>query len=337
MSVTGFYIVGGEQRSHRPLHAGNKEWYKYRKALILEVNPEKREVKTCVDYVSPSHTCADEEPAILFKSGTLVGNALYACTQTEVIVYRVPDFEQIHYVSLPHFNDLHHVRPTPAGNLLVVNTGLDMVMEITLEGEVLREWNVLGEEPWDRFSREVDYRKVPSTKPHLAHPNFSFYIGDEAWVTRFEQRDAICLTDPRKRIEIGLERPHDGVPHGERVYFTTVNGHVVIANHRTRQVEEIIDLNELTPENAVLGWCRGIAFDGDKAWIGFSRLRPTKWRGNVSWVTRGFKDVLPTRIACYDLARKECLTNIELEEYGLSAVFGIYPHSGAVSNAVQAA
>ncbi len=43
-----------------------------------------------------------------------------------------------------------------------------MVM-FTPEGQVLAEWNVLGEEPWSRFSRDVDYRKIVSKKPRLSH------------------------------------------------------------------------------------------------------------------------------------------------------------------------
>ena len=36
----------------------------------------------------------------------------------------------------------------------------------------------------------------PSTKPHLAHPNHVFHIGDEPWATRFQQKDAVSLLDP---------------------------------------------------------------------------------------------------------------------------------------------
>jgi hypothetical protein len=37
--------------------------------------------------------------------------------------------------------------------------------------------------------------------------------------------------------------------------------------------------------------------------------------------------VRPTHIALYDLARGECLSELDLEEYGLSAVFSILPVS----------
>src|SRR5689334_11919993 len=49
---------------------------------------------------------------------------------------------KIGYLSLPFFNDLHHVRPTPAGDLLVANAGLEMVIHMTQSGEICNVWNV---------------------------------------------------------------------------------------------------------------------------------------------------------------------------------------------------
>ena len=140
---------------------------------------------------------ADLFPALVQEAqvdGRFIG--MPAWTNTEVLLYRVPSFERIAYVSLPMFNDVHHVRPTPNGNLLVANTGLDMVLEMTREGAIVQVWNVLGDDPWERFSEATDYRKVKSTKPHLAHPNHVFYVGDEPWASRFQQKDAISLVDP---------------------------------------------------------------------------------------------------------------------------------------------
>jgi hypothetical protein len=87
-------------------------------------------------------------PAILFKSVFLSDDKLFTCTSTEVLVYQLPGFQLLHYISLPCFNDLHHVYPTREGTLLVAVTGLDMVVEVGTAGEVIREWNVLGEDPW---------------------------------------------------------------------------------------------------------------------------------------------------------------------------------------------
>jgi hypothetical protein len=318
------YVAGGQQRSQRGLRDGVDGWYEYQKGLVLEVDTSSGDAQVRVDYVTPSEACPPEEPAILFKSGTLVGDKLYLCTQTEVLVFEVPSFKQLTYISLPFFNDVHHVRPTPDGNLLIANTGLDMVVETTWSGDVVQIWNVLGEDPWARFSRETDYRRIKTTKPHLAHPNHVFHIGDEPWATRFEQRDAVSLVDPSRRIEIGLERVHDGVVHGSNVYFTTVDGHVAIADTTSLRVIEVVDLTRAHPPEMLLGWARGLLVEDGRMWVGFSRIRPTKIRENVGWVLRGLKRDFGTHVGCYDLATGESLAQIPVEPFGLSAVFGIY-------------
>ena len=323
--MRSLYVTGGQQRIGRPLNASATDWYEYQKGLILEVIPETGVVQRRVEYVSPPAACAEENPQILFKSGTVLDDRLYVCTQTEVLIYTLPEFRQAGYISLPCFNDLHHVRPTPAGTLLVANSGLDMVLELTPGGGVINVWNVLGEPPWSRFARTIDYRKGVSTKPHAAHPNYVFMLGEDVWATRFQQQDAICLTRTDQRIPIGIERVHDGVLHDGRLFFTTVNGHVVIANPASLKVEEIVDLNSMHDADTLLGWCRGILLDGTKAWVGFSHIRPTKLRENLAWVMRGFREVLPTRVACYDLVRRCCVAEIDLQAHGLNAVFSLFP------------
>jgi hypothetical protein len=318
------YVVGGRQRVSRSLLDNDQTWYEYEKGVVLRVELPTGRAESCLEYLSPPEAAGENDP-ILFKSGTAAGDRLYLCTQTEVLVYHLPDFTLVNYLSLPYFNDVHHVRPMPNGNLLVANSGLEMVVELTPTGETVRAWNVLGEDPWQFISPEVDYRRGISTKPHQAHPNYVFCIGDDVWVTRFEQKDAVCLTQPGRSIHIGLERVHDGVLYEEKLYFTTVNGYIVVANPDRCVVEETINLNAIHDDDTLLGWCRGILVEGSRAWVGFSRIRPTRFRETVSWVRQGFRRSLPTHIACYDLGEKKLLTEINLEEQGLNAVFSIFP------------
>lgn len=320
------YAIGGQQRLVRPLITTERHWYEYQKGLILRVNTTTNTVERCLEYVSPPEVCEAEKPAILFKCGTLEGDRMYVCTQTEVLTYAIPSFEQVGYISLPCFNDVHHVRPTPEGNLVVAIAGLDLVIEITPSGDIIREWDVLGHEPWTRFSRDIDYRKV-NTKPHTSHPNYVFYIDNELWVTRNQQRDAVRLTGTQQRIPLDIQLVHDGVLHEGLLYFTAVNGFVIIVDAQTLKTIEVIDLNSIHDHGGILGWCRGILIEDGKAWIGFSRIRATKIRENVGWAMHGFKRVEPTRIACYDLSTKRCLQEINLEDHDLGAVFSIFPAS----------
>ena len=324
--MNSFYVSGGRLRS--TIFRKLEEWQSCEQALLIELDPEKNRSRVLVEYSSPPEACPEEMPAILFKSTSLQGNKLYTCTSTEVLVYEVPTFKLLNYISLPCFNDLHHVYPTEHGTILVVVTGLDMVVEITESGSIVREWSVIGEDPWARFSRETDYRKVPTTKPHQSHPNHVFVLGKEVWVTRLQQRDAICLTTPGPRIDIAVEKPHDGYTFGDRIYFTTVDGRIVIANRNTLKVEETIDLNQMSGQSGqVLGWCRGVLpLDERRLWVGFTRVRPTKFIENVAWIRNGYTHRhRPSHIALYDLERKACEQEIELEPHGIGVVFSLLP------------
>jgi len=285
--MSRFYLLGGRQK--KLLLKKEEEWNLYEAALIVELNTDSGEARQRVEYHTPAEARANDNASHLFKAGTIVGNTLYSCTSTEVVQFRLPDFSQIGYVSLPCFNDLHHVAPSHDGNLLVVTTGLDMAVKVTPKGEVLNYWPVLNEEPWSRFSQSVDYRTVDSTKPHQSHPNFVFELGEHVWVTRFRQRDAICVTQPGLRIDVAVQTPHDGLVFGDRVYFTTVDGQIVIANTKSLNVDQVIDLKQIGNGKALLGWCRGILpLDERRIWVAFTRVRKTKFNENILWVKHVF-------------------------------------------------
>jgi len=243
----------------------------------------------------------------------------------------VPDFTQVGYISLPCFNDVHHVTPSQDGNLLVVSTGLDMVVKVNHQGKVLSEWSVTGESLWMRFSRDIDYRKVETTKPHQSHPNFVFELDGEAWATRFHQRDAISLNGSGRRIELAGECPHDGLVCGERILFTAVDGKVMIVNRHTLQIEQSVNLRPIQDrgQQVLPAWCRGLLpVDERKMWVGFTRIRKTLFRENVRWVKSLLQEgtiVKPTHVALFDIVQKQCLKEIDLEPYGMNTVFAIFP------------
>lgn len=316
------YLTGGEQREGL---LPREEWHSTKKALVLRIDGDTGEVIDRREYLTPAGACAEDDPGITFKSGTICGNWLYVCTTTEVVVFELPEFRQIGYVSLPCFNDLHHVLPTPGGTLIVVVTGLDMVVEVTPEGEILREWSVTGEDTWIRFSREIDYRKLATTKPHRCHPNFAFFVEDSLWITRCDNRDAICLSRPGKRIDISVSFPHDGHIFSGNIWFTTVDGHIVLADPRSLKVNRVIDLNTIdNPEGGALGWCRGLLpITETLVWVGFTRLRDTKFVEKLRWIKGSNAGTKPTHIALYDLDARSCLCEIDLRHHGMDMVFSI--------------
>src|SRR5579875_3081175 len=316
--MSDLYILGGRQR--RDFKSLEEEWFLFEKALIIQANAETGAHRIRVEYETPPEARATERSSILFKAGALRGNKLYACTSTEVLIYQTPEFKCLTYLSLPCFNDLHYVCPTVDNNLMA---------EITPEGKVLREWSVLFDDPWQRFSRQIDYRKVPSNKPYRAHPNFVFWIGEDLWVTRADLKDAVCLTHANQRIGIDIQMVHDGIPFQDHIYFTSVDGKLVKVNQKTLQIDQIIDLNYVdNPDRALLGWCRGVHIvDEKRVWVGFTRVRKTRWREKVQWVKQqafGPKEK-PTRITLYDLEAQKILQEIDLEDLGMNAVFNMLP------------
>jgi len=329
------YVVGGRQR---PEAAGLEEWHRFEAAVIACVHPESGEVRIVEEYVSPPEACPDEQPSFVFKAGHLEGTRLFVSTQTEVLVYELPSMQRVGYVSLPCFNDVHHARPLANGNIAVVSTGLDAVFEVTPRGRVVREWGAMGADPFDRFSRDVDYRKVSTTKPHASHPNFVFELEGEPWVTRFEQRDAIRLDCATDRMAIDVERPHDGVVCEDEVVFTTVDGHVVRFDARSRARTACHDLNAIGPGDKLLGWCRSVAPIGpDRFAVGFTRIRRTRFRENLGWARRRLGQLVrgesggasssgPSRVAAYDFGGPgELLWECCVEDAGMNVIFSIHP------------
>jgi hypothetical protein len=213
-------------------------------------------------------------------------------------------------------------------------TGLDAVAELAPDGTLLRLQSVTNTSVWERFSQTTDYRKVATTKPHVSHPNFVFFLGDEPWVTRFQQRDAVPLygtSSARPVFSLGNEGVHDGYVMSDHIYFTAVNG-LILRFDSISGKKRSFDLNTVPNHypDRPLGWCRGIQpINEEKTWVGFSRIRYTTLRNNLDWARRGFRDTdryppAPTRIACYDLTQGRLLDEIGLEEAGINTVFSIH-------------
>src|SRR6185295_1559490 len=114
-----------------------------------------------------------------------------------------------------------------------------------------------------------------------------------------------------------------------RVHFTMVNGHVVVVDIATLRVSCRYDLNTMYDGSRSLGWARGLeVIDDDHIVVGFSRLRPTKWKQNIQWVKTRLggeaRDVFPTRIAMFDVRRGRLCWEVDLEQAGMNAVFSIH-------------
>jgi len=324
-------VVGGVEKKDR----GQEEWHRFGGARIFRLDCRTHEVVQHQEYVSPPSVCPDENPSILFKSGTRDGGRLYLCTQTEVLIMRADDFSIEHIWTHACLNDVHHVMPDGEGGFYVVVTGLDLVIRVDSAGQIVNEWSAVpGELPFARFDRDTDYRKIASTKPHTTHPNFVFRLDGDLWVTRFHTRDALCLSANRQSLAIDVEGPHDGVIFEGKVYFTTVDGHVVVIDPKFPETKQVFNLNTFGRFGGPLGWCRGLkVLDNDRVLVGFSRLRPTKFSENLRWVRsqisalQNYRRVhippAPTSIRCFNLNKGSQEYWVNLERYGMNVIFSV--------------
>jgi hypothetical protein len=75
----------------------------------------------------------------------------------------------------------------------------------------------------------------------------------------------------------------------------------------------------------ISGWCRGIlVVHRQLVWVGFTRIRKTMVMDNLIWIKKGFRQVdAPTRVALYDIKKRCCLKEIDLEEHRINILFSI--------------
>jgi hypothetical protein len=303
------------------------EHWSYDTAALAIVNWEEKRIERDLTYVSPPAVRA-HSGHMLFSCGCLQGRELLVPTATEVLRIDLDAWKIRQAISLPHFNDLHHVLKV-GEHVYVCNTGLQAVQVLTAEGRLLETVGTDDKATWSVYDPDQDYRGL-KTSPHAVHPNHLFLVGDEVWVTRAVQKDAVALRDHERRLPIDVGTPHDGVVRNGVVYFTTTNGHLVGVDPRTQRRVREVDLNALDRRGQLLGWCRGLCFlDDDRVVVGFGQFRRTKYKQFAHWILNDGKVALPSRLALYDLKKSALVDELPFvgPHEGL-ALYSIFPWPG---------
>lgn len=124
--------------------------------------------------------------------------------------------------------------------------------------------------------------------------------------------------------------PHDGFVKDKELYFTTVNGYIVVFNTETLQKVRSIKLTGMdVTGKSPLGWCRGLYVDKDHFYVGFTQLRTTKVTENLDWVKtmveerKLFDKPAPTRIEKYTLDGTY-VSEYQLPKNGIYTIFKIH-------------
>lgn len=322
-------ITGGVLRPNG-FELGEGKYYGCAKLLRLDLASGRVEELLSIDQGNENFP--ETDPNLEFTASAVEGNRLWLTTDTEVRLYEYPTLALKATYSHPCFHNIHSVA-IRGDELYVTSTGLDMVVVLNKhDGTIVEQINAECKPTWHRFSATEDYRKHHSTRPHDCHPNFVFWVDDEPWVTRCTQEDAVCLRNFDKRIDVsGTRRPisiHDGITLGNHVLFTLVDGSLVIVDPRSRSIGELIDLSALPGFGGVRGWCRGLYVNGDIAYVGFSRLRPTKRMEKIAWVKRLLMQggmVEESSVLAIDLKRREIVADHRIASGQIDAIYSVLP------------
>jgi hypothetical protein len=275
------------------------------RALLGVLDTETGEIRHVFEYEPPDWLRGGQY--IQFTGFRFDGTRFYLCLFNEILWFDAwPPREPAGRVTHPQLNDVHDCQPWRDG-LLVANTGLETIDHLGLDGSLLRRWDLLeGEADARRIDPQLDYRLVPSTKPHRRHSNHVFLLSGEVWATQMITSEAICLTASAPRVTMDVGMPHDGLVGADgEVVFTTTNGHLVVVSGRDPTAKQIHDLAAMTPELAQLGWCRGVAPNPEQPgsyFVAFSKARRSKWREVGFWIRHGH-DTPQSRICLYDTKR----------------------------------
>lgn len=307
-----------------------KEGHKYDKAIIQVLDWNNKDILKEVFYVSPKENLG-EGLSMQFKGATIKYGKLYVVTNTEVLIYDISTWKLLAVFSEPSFNDLHYVLPKD-GLIYVCNTGLELVQVIDeMTSQVIQTYDLASEGIYSRFDKGLDFRHQGSTKPHRYHINHLFLNDNKVWVTYGNKCKAVLLDntsigfDFRKseKEEVHTILGHDGLVKNGYIYFTTVNGHIVIVDAHTRNIIKDIDLNEIVGDGFNVGWTRGIEVVGDYAYVGLTKLRHSKFKEYSKWLLTKRSKAMPSGILKIDLINNKVVDFFEIKGYQGAAIYSI--------------
>jgi hypothetical protein len=162
------------------------------------------------------------------------------CSWIDQCFYVVQPGQESVRISHPWFNYLHSVDLTPRGTLLLVSAGNDVIMEITVEGDVVWEW-VGAEHGYDAradgsplsFDRETDYRPLRlDTADQAMHVTSATLLANgTVLATLFHQGTLIAInrkTGQARDVLSGLRCPHGVHPREHGLLLSDTLGHRIL-------------------------------------------------------------------------------------------------------------
>ena len=300
--------------------------YCYQGAEAILLDWGQKSSSKILTYESPAENLG-KGLSMMFKGAFVEAGIVYIVTNTEVLKFDLNKKVILDVLTSKTFNDLHGVL-TKGNAIYVCNTGLEIVQKF-IKGRLVEEWNLAALPTWERFDRNYDYRKSAGTKPHDAHINHLFELNDEPWVNLGGQCRAQNVLDATQFIDLkdcfkDSERVlcHDGIVRGDFIYFTAVNGLVIVVDKETKKVVKKINLNDLKNIEQKVGWTRGIEVIGSRAFIGITRTRKSKFKEYTKWML-GMQGQFSSSIIEIDIETSEFISFYEIEDGPSNAIYTI--------------
>jgi hypothetical protein len=326
MANLNFIVSGGLSRDYRiKLKSGQI----HKKAVLAVVNWDEKKIVKSMNYSSPPEHCPEVYPSIRFTAMSFNDDKIILPTGTEVLFVDKSKLEIERCISNKYFNDVHFARIID-DELAVVSTGLERIVFLDLKTENIKRIIKPGNMDFKEVDETIDYRKINSTSPHLVHPNYLINDINNIYITRFAQKDIVDLNNPNVSFPVAEERIHDGKIIGGKIYFTSVDGNVIILDLRTKKILKKIDLWKIDERKGLLGWCRGIEVIDNFAYVVFSQFRKTKLLANIKWAMdkvpgNKFLNVLaPTRICKYNLDTEQKIDELIIDSSAIDTIFDIH-------------
>ncbi|SMM98510.1 hypothetical protein SPONL_2185 [uncultured Candidatus Thioglobus sp.] len=234
-------------------------------------------------------------------------NTLVVCDFNRVLKINRNTWEIIDEKIDEQFNDLHQIT-NYKGQLLISNTGRDSIDLLDFDFKTLTRHSLLSEKDFQnreagnyeindeyydnpKSGLSFSQKKVPDTH----HFNYAFQTDkfkDKIIVNCFYDK---CLRDLKTFEIISNHLPnhiHDGVIHNDHLWLTTVSGEIYKSKLELPfQFEIAIDLFKTAPHH---GWCRGLFFEDNYAYIGITVLYKNSDR--TPWLKQ---DISQTRTGIY--------------------------------------
>ncbi|MBN2732556.1 MAG: hypothetical protein JXR26_09020 [Balneolaceae bacterium] len=327
MAENKLLVSGGCLRNADDLEEGKY----YGKATLLLLDLSTGEYRELLSKSDGGEHYPPVNPNQQYTAASLDGDVLWLPTDTEIFKYRLPELILEACYSHSCFHNIHSVHAFD-DFLIVTSTGLDNVVILDKHtGQITRVLNSEGKDPWHRFSSDVDYRIIYSTRPHDSHPNFVFRLDGKYWVTRCKQEDAICLEDINNRIDISQGANvsvHDGLWWNDKIIFTRVDGFLVFCDPISKKVIETVDIFALK-RNRLRGWCRGLWVDGETFYIGFSKLRTTKSTNKLKFLMNSsFINSTNSKasVVAFDMNNKTVNNIYQVPDCMIDSIYGILPY-----------